>query len=44
MGGANAFATGTPDGVRAWLKHCATAVEVAADSLVSVADEVLAAA
>jgi hypothetical protein len=44
VGSVNAFATGTPDGVRAWLKHCATAVEVAADSLVSVADEVLAAA
>jgi hypothetical protein len=44
VGALNAFATGTPDGVRAWLKHCATAVEVAADTVVSVSDEVLAAA
>jgi hypothetical protein len=30
VGAANAFATGTRDGVRAWIKHCATAVELAA--------------
>jgi len=30
LGAANAFATGTRDGVRAWIKHCATAVELAA--------------
>jgi hypothetical protein len=29
-GSAGTYATGTPDGVRAWLRHCATAVEVAA--------------
>lgn len=31
VGAANAYATGTPDGVRAWLKHCCTAVELGAD-------------
>jgi hypothetical protein len=30
IGAAGAFATGTPDGVRSWLKHYATAVELAA--------------
>jgi hypothetical protein len=30
VGSAGAFATGTPDGVRAWLRHCAAAVELAA--------------
>lgn len=30
QGSAGAYATGTPDGVRAWLRHCATAVELAA--------------
>ncbi len=30
VGAANAFATGSRDGVRAWIKHCATAVELAA--------------
>jgi hypothetical protein len=29
-GSANAFATGTPDGIRSWLKHVATAVELGA--------------
>jgi hypothetical protein len=33
VGGANAFATGTPDGVRSWLRHCAAAVASAADDL-----------
>jgi hypothetical protein len=33
VGGANAFATGTPDGVRSWLRHCAAAVAAAADHL-----------
>lgn len=27
LGCAGAYATGTPDGVRAWLRHCATAIE-----------------
>jgi len=38
VGAANAFSTGTPDGVRAWLKHCAAAVERAAAELVAIAD------
>jgi hypothetical protein len=33
VGGANAFATGTPDGLRSWLRHCAAAVASAADDL-----------
>lgn len=31
VGAANAYATGTPDGVRAWLKHCCLAVSLGAD-------------
>jgi hypothetical protein len=38
VGAANAFATGTPDGVRAWLRHCATAVELAAAGLLEISD------
>jgi len=38
VGSSNAFATGTPDGVRSWLRHCATAVEIAAARLSSLAD------
>jgi hypothetical protein len=38
VGSANAFATGTPDGLRAWLRHCATAVEQAAAHLGTLAD------
>jgi hypothetical protein len=37
-GAAAAFATGTPDGLRAWLRHYTTAVTLAADELVAVAD------
>ncbi len=33
VGTANAFSTGTRDGVRSWLRHCAAAVEVAAAEL-----------
>jgi hypothetical protein len=33
VGGANAFATGTRDGIRSWLRHCAGAVEAAAADL-----------
>jgi hypothetical protein len=40
VGAAGAFATGTPDGVRAWVKHCAAAVEAAAAQLVEVCDAV----
>ncbi len=42
VGAVGAFATGTEDGVRSWLRHYATAVEVAADQLVMIGDEVLA--
>jgi hypothetical protein len=38
VGAANAYATGTPDGVRSWLRHCATAVEIAAGRLSALAD------
>jgi hypothetical protein len=38
LGAANAFATGTPDGVRAWVKHCAAAVELAAAEVTTIAD------
>lgn len=41
VGSANAFSTGTPDGVRSWLKHVAVAVELAAAEL-SVLDDSLA--
>lgn len=44
VGSAGAFATGTPDGLRSWLRHCMTATEVAADQLTLIGDEVLAAA
>jgi hypothetical protein len=37
VGSAGAFATGTPDGIRAWLRHCATAVELGAEELLRVA-------
>jgi hypothetical protein len=37
-GTANAFSTGTPDGVRAWLKHCCSAVDIAASELSALAD------
>jgi hypothetical protein len=37
VGAANAFATGTPDGIRSWLRHYGAAVEVAATTLTVVA-------
>jgi hypothetical protein len=40
-GAAGAFATGTGDGIRSWLKHYAAAVTVAASELTSVADAVV---
>lgn len=40
VGAAGAFATGTPDGVRAWLRHCAAAVAGGASELVRIADAV----
>jgi hypothetical protein len=39
VGAAAAFATGTQDGVRSWLKHYAAAIEVAAAQLTLVGDE-----
>ena len=33
VGSAGAFATGTPDGVRSWLRHCAAAASAAATEL-----------
>jgi hypothetical protein len=42
VGSANAYATGTPDGVRSWLRHYAAAVTEAAGLITSIGDEVLA--
>ncbi|NUT36198.1 MAG: oxidoreductase [Hamadaea sp.] len=44
VGSAHAFATGTPDGVRSWLKHYATAIVVGAEEFTKIADDVLASA
>ena len=41
VGCANAFATGTPDGLRAWIRHCATAAELAAAALPELARPIL---
>jgi hypothetical protein len=38
VGSANAYATGTPDGVRSWLRHYATAAERAAEELTDICD------
>ncbi len=38
VGTVNAFSTGTPDGVRSWVKHCGAAVETAAADLTAIAD------
>ncbi len=40
VGASGAFATGTPDGLRSWLKHYATCVEMAAEFLAPLADRV----
>ncbi|WP_249713944.1 Fic family protein [Rhizomonospora bruguierae] len=37
IGASGAYATGTPDGVRSWLKHCCAAAEVAAEALTDAA-------
>jgi hypothetical protein len=42
VGSAGAFATGTPDGVRSWLKHYAAAVTLAAAQISIVGDQVVA--
>jgi hypothetical protein len=44
VGSAGAYATGTPDGVRSWLRHYAAAVTAAADQIAAIGDGVLAAA
>lgn len=44
IGAAGAFATGTPDGLRSWLRHYATAVEQGCGEIAVVGDAVLAAA
>jgi len=43
VGSSGAYATGTPDGVRSWLRHYAAAVSTAADELTVIGDGVLAA-
>jgi len=43
VGAAGAYATGTPDGVRSWLRHYAAAVAVGADQIAAIGDGVLAA-
>jgi hypothetical protein len=44
VGSAGAYATGTPDGVRSWLRHYVAAVEVGAAEIAGIGDAVLAAA
>jgi hypothetical protein len=44
VGAAGAFATGTPDGLRSWLRHYLAAVEVGAEQLAAIGDETLATA
>lgn len=41
VGAAGAYATGTPDGVRSWLRHYAAAVAAGGDELTAMGDEVL---
>jgi hypothetical protein len=38
VGAMNAYATGTPDGVRSWLKHCCVAVELGAQEGLAICD------
>ena len=44
VGGAGAYATGTPDGVRSWLRHYAAAVAGGAAEMTAIGDAVLATA
>lgn len=44
VGASGAYATGTADGVRSWLRHYAAAVTAGADEIIEVGDGVLAAA
>lgn len=39
QGAAGAFATGTPDGIRSWLRHYTAAVSAAATQLTGIADQ-----
>lgn len=41
VGSANAYATGTPDGVRSWLRHYAAAVTEAANQITTIGDGIL---
>ncbi|WP_027341893.1 Fic family protein [Hamadaea tsunoensis] len=41
VGSAYAFATGTPDGVRSWLKHYGAAVVIGADRFTEIADTLI---
>jgi hypothetical protein len=43
-GASGAYATGTPDGLRSWLRHYGAAVEAGAEETTKIADAVLAAA
>lgn len=42
VGSAGAYATGTPDGMRSWLRHYAAAVSAGADEIPAIGDGVLA--
>jgi hypothetical protein len=44
LGASGAYATGTADGVRSWLRHYAAAATIGADEIVTIGDGVLAAA
>ncbi len=44
VGSASAFATGTPDGLRSWLRHYTAAVEAGAAEIAPIGDALLAAA
>jgi hypothetical protein len=41
VGAAGAYATGTPDGLRSWLRHYASAIEVGAAEIAAIGDTVL---
>jgi hypothetical protein len=42
VGSAGAYATGTPDGMRSWLRHYAAAVSAGADEITAIGAEILA--
>lgn len=42
VGAAGAYATGTPDGLRSWFGHCASAVRLGAAETTDIADRVIA--